>query len=65
MRKAVALLLVIFSISIFSAACSNNDKKIDVDTYRQKVKENRKGSASIEKKKAVEKAVFPNIKNEK
>ena len=63
MKTKVLLILAVFMVTVFSVSCSNNDQKIDVEKYRQKVRESRKGSAPIEQKKEVEKQLFPNLKD--
>lgn len=60
MKTKVLLVFAIFIISVFLAACNNNDK-IDVDKYRENVKKSQKKSMPIEQRDEIEKSIFPNI----
>ena len=59
MKTKVLLVLVVFIISIFLAACGNNDK-IDVKTYRDNLKESQKKSMPIKQRDEIKKNIFPN-----
>jgi thioredoxin-related protein len=61
MKFKVLLILIIFIISMFLVACKSNTK-LDVDGYREGLKSSQKKSMPTEKKKEIEKNIFPNIK---
>lgn len=62
MKLKVLLVLVVFIISVFLGSCTKNDRKLDVEGYREGLKSSQKKSMPIEQKKEIEKSIFPNIK---
>jgi thioredoxin-related protein len=60
MRLKVLLIMIVFIISMFLVACKDNNN-LDVKGYREGIKSSQK-SMPTEKKKAIEKNIFPSIK---
>jgi hypothetical protein len=62
MKAKLLLVLITFILSIFITSCDNKDN-FNVEAYREKLKKSQNKRVPIEQKKAIEKSIFPNIKN--
>lgn len=69
MKLKIALILITFITTAMLASCGNStgsSQKIDVEKYREKVRESRKeGSITPEERKEGLKSIFPKIKDDR